>query len=594
MMTSTLIPESLKEILKRGLQIEDLCSRYYPQQYIIITANARFTFDGETVEELYEYCAKFDNSYVEYFKTIMAYVALNHYEIFNEWTSNGQANIIDILEDSFGTFTNLLVLWHQPRFNPDNSLPDKIYKLITRIFDDFVDKNFDYNDLWSTCLEHSILARDPERFVNLLEIFEMINLEDAFKEDQLVFNLIRHGKILLEIYPQFDASSLNFRRINNYYVQKYMVKCGYKMDNQDLIHLLNARYTGNTKNEIDQLCLNNWHLANLTDAFIDECFAAAVRNCNLKIMKMLLENYTPNRIIRCYQHARGSFNIYFLPAVIFSKHIYKPAASEGEYTELLKYIDFSEFTDEVMQQIFEMAIITYNGKIGLELIDLVNPPINVSDSQCKEFILTTYRKSLSCPSNINRDVILLMIKFGCTIDEEFLYQILEFIDVDTLDMVLQMLNLTLDDVPQQIIMVIVTKYVDLFNDMLVKICNRIAWRRKIFHITSPLKEKLPEVRMAYEKHPICALDKIDSTNDYGGERVFDTKIDIDLFVKLYKHTADSRKTDENILESADKVTKAFIEIVDRCYTPDELNKNNGQIPAPIMWSENVNSIVGKS
>jgi hypothetical protein len=596
----TLIPEVLQEVLKQGLPIEDLCSRYW-YQYVIKPDILTFIFDGETVEELYEHCGKYDPPNGLYFDYVCAYIARNHYEIFREWMMNEQPNVMNILARNFSIFIGSLVLWHQENYHSDGILPEKIYGLLQKIFDDFPATNFDCNDIWSECFGYAIMAMDTERITYLIDIHDSIKIlgnKDQHKKHTIYFNLRKRGKFFLKAYPQLDVTQLEFKSTDNLCVHKFMVKRGYKMKNEDFLYLLNVSYymvnydeQGNTKEEINEFFLENWRDADFTNEFIDECFAAAIRHANLKILEFLLENYnaahfTKNNLFFDFPPGiakENSETCHFLPIVIYN--------SRGRNTAeivntLLKYIDLSEFTDEVMRQIFGTVILARCEKVGVKLFDLVNPMVDISD-YCKEYVVKACNLP-RFPYNITLDTISLMIKFGCTIDEEYLHQILEFVDVGALDMILEMLNLTLDNVTQHVIIGIVLKHAGALEFMTNKIQSRINIHRAKSYASSSLKEKISEVKIAYAKHPICALYKISSMNDNGGIQTLDTKIDADLFVKLYKYIQQLH-SNENLLERIDMVSKDFIKTVEKCYDHTELNKNNGKVLIPIVWSENANS-----
>jgi hypothetical protein len=581
----TLLPENLKQTLKQGLLIEDLCSRYY-SQYLVKTDALRFTFDGETVEELSEYCNKYNNAFVHYFEAICAYVALNCYDTFYEWMTNEQPTVIDLLTRKVQTFTNFLILWHQQKLCV--TFPDKIYHLVQKIFDEFSAGNFDCKNIWSCCLTSSILSQDSSRIRYLIDVYDSINIagdRNDYKIKHINFNLKKYGKLFIEAYPQLDITALRFKYIDNLYVYKHMVKCGYEVKNEDIMYLLDLYHLADyhviqeyTRDEINEFFLELFSLAETTDEFINACFIRTIDWANLKIAEFLLENYNPTRTITVSKPIWDCYDdVHFLPAMI-----YNYAHRNSNLVQFLKFIDFSELTDEVIVQIFEAIISTRCEKFGLELVNSISPITKYPD-HFKKFVLKAASKQEIC-HNISSDTILLMIKFGCVIDEEYLYSILEFVDADALSMILQMLNLTLEMIPFDMISALVKKYVEIFNKMIDNMNKRISKNRETCCIRTSLKEKISSAKEAHNKHPIYALDKLNSMNDYGGQCLLASKMDASLFEKLYKYTG-PHQTD--IIKTADKIIRAFIETMEKCYDCADFNKNNGLIPAPIIWEINM-------
>jgi hypothetical protein len=591
----TLLPENLKEVLQKGLPIQELHSRYW-YQYLIKPDTAIFTFDGETVEELVLHAKKYDDSHAKYFQTVCAWVAVNNYETFVEWISLEIPEVINLFANEFTIFSGLMILWSHNSVSEDRIWPENIYKLVQKLFDDLLslNKNFDHQNLWSACLEQAVLHRDSGRVEYLIDILESVNTQNddkiVIKKRAFRWNSWKHGDVFIEIYPKLDISLLDFDDVVNLKIRRHMIQNGYEVTNENLLFVLNHSYYFSKADKYDyskinELFLECFHFANQTQEFIDKCFRISIERGNVQIFDFLFENHNPdlNRIDKLDYDFCGieHQNLHYLPMAIWHNKL-------EIVTKLLNYINLNEISDEVTQHIVEILIITRNQKFGLKFVDQLNLSSALSSS-CKEFVIHFNEKN-SYKYNIDRDLILFMSKIGCSFDDNYFNEILEFVDIEALDFLMKMLNITLDDVPINIIVNIVERYSKIFNTIVENVKERINKHKKTQYATTSLKTKLIELEIEYGKHPIYYLSAIGSVNEYGGIFTLKSKIDIHLFERLFKFCLCQNVELQcpNLFDDADKITKHFTQTINKCYDHNDLNKNGGKIPKEIIWDSNSN------
>jgi hypothetical protein len=595
------LSESVKADLKCGINLERAFSKRYNDY--VIKPNSLFVFECETVAELIEDCNKYPIVYQsENITAICAWLAVKHYDEFIELVINDSPEIIKILRGPFGTFAIFVRIWCDEYDNSEN-WPTHTYNLIQKLFDDLVDANFNHHMMWSICLEQALIAKDSVRFIHLIDVLEFTDTifsnKEFTKNNMFRDFLAQNGDIFVEIYPRLDVEFIKATNIRHLCAVKYMINHGYELTCDDLLNMLHKYYTRNINDAVHKFFFENAHLLNsANEKQIDELFSWSIKCGSLSIFTFLLETYNLdlNRTteIFCYRHNYlDEHDFYYIPTAIRFQN-YQIAI------ELVDRTDLSNADEKMLLQIFE-TIIWSNDPCDDEIIKRFAEAVNLAPELAKKFLdsILYVRSSQRLTDKISKRLVSLAIKLGCTIDEEYFYKIIEFLDVDAFDYLMKILDMSLADLPENLVFDIVLKNHRRCILTMEDMCDFITECKLKQYIALSIKQSIGKIRKNCKSGPetLYEINRI-IINDVDW-----FVIDWDLFIKLYNFYIQNRSQiseitdnheiseevgttfDGNLLERIDKVVKEIFTIVEKCCDHQTVNENGGMIPKPIIWDE---------
>jgi hypothetical protein len=570
---SQALPEKLQQTLKTGFKIGQLFEKW-DAQYIIKPETATFTFEGETIEDLFSSCKqqKWSNlhSYSEnmVFDVVCSWIIVNDCESFLELVDSQSKPLIYLLEkkaDFIETFISA-----QCELEPHIL---QSYELLQKLFDDLFDKNFDHEGLWISCLKRAFIKEDLRRIEYLIDALQLIETKsdkDKIIEKTNKFTLRAYPKVYLKVH-QPNISELNFRDSWEMDYINYMISNGYLMSNDDMISLLNCAKTSNMP-EINELFLKNLCFANLTQEFIDRCLIVSISRSNTEIFEYLLDNHNPNLLGNVdYSHNYRSESFYrpcYIVALIL-------AHKNDMAVTLMNRTDLS---DVDVREIIRAIIVAFNKDSASKFAEIFIPDQELA-SYCLNQIFEIANRSENM-FIVSRELISFAYKFGCTIDEEYLHKIFLHLDSKALDLILSNLNLTLEDIPANLISNIIDSHLEFYRGRIRKIEAQILEYKQQQYILSEFKSNI-ELIYREHKNPLVIITEIAKINDYS-YLYLTTKINHGLFEKFNALQQD--QTD--IIEQVSKTIDKFFTVVKKCYDHKIINKNDGRVPKPIIWEEN--------
>jgi hypothetical protein len=592
---SQALPEKLISAFKIGFRIGELFEKFY-DKYGADSKTTVFKFDGETVEDLIVYCnadqwsnmkSVLDQYDYNIFDFICVWVIVNHYESFLELAEMEIKPVITLLERKVNAISHFIVEWDYYQGanwrdqEPNQNLrwSDKTYELMQKLFDDLVDKNFNHTQIWIKCLNAAFIKEDLNRIEYLTSVLDSIETtenKDTLLDGQNKYHLNVHSKIYLKLYPT-DISLLNFEKGRTVDYIRYMISHGYIMTNDDLIHALNiARWID--KQELTKIFLENLHLANFTQEFVDKCFEISIKNNEIEIFDFFLENHNPNlygvvtNCTYCY-HRQDFVNPFYLVSAIISKK--KKIA-----ITLMNVTDFDHADPKIHYELIRAIITMFDQDLASKLTQIIVPTHEIT-SHCLDTIYNVATKSVP-QFVVRQDLISFAYKLGCAIDEEYLHKILEFLDLDALDLILQNLNLILDDIPFDLVSKIVNSNLAIHQKMIEEITLTTTTYKQQQYVFAEVKTRVKKFCQEYTT-PSEMLTAIYKMNKYGLDVRATNKIDHNLFDKLYKFYSDQTNTQMDLIGPIKKVVDEFVYVVNRCLDHKTFNALDGRVPEPIIW-----------
>jgi hypothetical protein len=593
------LPEKLISALKTGFKIGELFEKWYIR-YTADPNMAVFKFEGETVEDLINYC-KLDkwapissilNVYNQkLFDIVCAWIIVNHYDSFLELVEIEDKShvsehkfITDLLERKFYFICDLISRWDYCQsvdWRDKNSYyvsywHPQTYTLMQKLFDDLFDKNFNHQTMWNVCLDQAFAKEDLSRIEYLTDA--LYTIETELNKDEIMNtanqnHLLAYPKVYLKMYPT-DVSQLNFRSSTNIDYVSYMISNGYLMTNDDFIYLLKFSRSSSQKN-MTKLFLDNIFQANLTQDFIDTCFSISISNENMDVFRYLIENHNPNthgEIIRSYYYGEYRvLNPCYLASTILSKK-YEMA------TMLMSKTDLSVLDDKFIVQIIRAMVIMFDKDMASKLVSSLIPSHEIT-SLFLDALFEIASKS-DYPFVVHVDMVLFVYKLGCVLDEEYLHKILRFLDPEALDLILQNLNLTLEDIPLDLISKIIKSHSIAFEKMITKLEFSILEYKQQQYVSNRFKTQIKVICAKYTK-TLDVLVMMSKVSKNGSSMRLDDKVNCRLYLFLIEKTG----TETHLVETAKKVINQFYYVVDQCYDLNTFNAFDGKIPEPIIWKE---------
>jgi hypothetical protein len=575
------LSERIKADLKEGINIEWFYSKYY--RVYVTKPSILFSSNCETIDELladgkkYPYDASSEMDII-----ICAWLAVNHYDEFINLIMEDNLKIKQSIE-MFHTFACCVEIWCGNFDYGTVNWPDRIYKLLQKLFDDLIVCRLDHSLMWSNCLKSAILAKDVNRVAHLMETLELINTHSTDNRfDEIFRNIVtQYGDIFVELYPQVDVNMIEATNVKSLHILKYMMNYGYKLTHDDLLRMMWNYKINNKKEAMDNFFIENAYLLNLANENqIDEFFALSIKSGSLAIFNCLLENFNPdlNKKTKIYCRRCNNFNPEF--------HYISVAIRCENWQivmNLMNHIDLANVDDELLLEIFE-TIVWSGDRCDDRLMTYFTDAINPTPELLIKFLglilnvgsfyqMTNYK--------INKRLILMAIKLGCVFDEEYLYKIMALLDVDTFDHLMKMLNLTLIDLPENIINDIVIRYHKFCETKLKNVCGHIQKFKFQQYVPHHIKQKFAELC----KSTKSKLEILYTMNLILVDGLYSFIVDWDLFVKLYKFYLinNPAQISNDLLERTDKVVEEMFAVVEKCYDHQTVNENGGIIPKQIVW-----------